>query len=879
MRAGAREVAVSNCECDTPPTLVLSIAAGLNALPRQLRSFPDVRAALLSARQGIDPAVAPLGAWRSTEGDDLGLMWLEMWAYVSDVLGFYDERIANESYLRTAALRPSVRRLVEQLGLAVGPGTAGSVSLAALAGGHAQVTVPAGTAFRSDAFGSEPPQIFETIRDFTIHPLRNQWSIGPIRNKTLPEVTPSLAAAGITTPQRPTPFLVFRTSDFGLARDRLVLFQSDAFPSPGLVSKVKSFKPFNAKDGQQYMEVELDPPVDIPPNTDPTTIKVLTPTATAGLTQDDNAESPQSPLRNLHGAGVAFLDSVNRQIKQNDPIIIQRESSAPPKTLQVFTVTGVREVYVNLPPPNPPPAPRSTAFFITTTGVNKQTALNNPMARLNLDTTPSVAPAQVLVTRLDLSGAVDADAFRQLSLHFSFIAAGTVTTVASREVTKDDLTSSSGVSVLGIVEVPPPIANQQAANVLEQEFLLQDANKVGALVEGTLTFDVAGSAKFQVKTLVEGTLDGLKTPLTVFGNVIDAFRGESVFNEALGSGNPRTPGQAFKLQRKPLTYVGPQASLTVTVDGVRWTEAPTFFNAGPADEIYVLSHDDNQETFVTFGDGVHGRLLPSGIKNVVATYRVGAGHAAPPAGAIAQVARPVDGLRAVVSPIDADGGHDPQTLDDLRQDAGTQALLIGRAVSVADFEALANNADNLLPPAPGTVIRAAARFLWLPEEQHSGVQVTYIGTRAAADLQGQLQAQADPDLTIKVFEATALPRILAMTIGVDTRFIDPTQVSLAVVQALSDPQNGLLAIKNASIGGQFWVSRLYQVAMAVDGVTEVQSATLTDENGAVLSLASTDLVCIPAGSYFDFDEGRRIQITGTKPAGNVANQTRLTGGS
>ena len=40
-------------------------------------------------------------------------MLLEMWAYVLDVVGFYDARIANESYLRTAvaaALGAAARR-------------------------------------------------------------------------------------------------------------------------------------------------------------------------------------------------------------------------------------------------------------------------------------------------------------------------------------------------------------------------------------------------------------------------------------------------------------------------------------------------------------------------------------------------------------------------------------------------------------------------------------------------------------------------------------------------------------------------------------------------------------------------------------------------
>jgi len=31
---------MSDCPCDTPPVLRLEIAAGLDALPRQLRAFP-----------------------------------------------------------------------------------------------------------------------------------------------------------------------------------------------------------------------------------------------------------------------------------------------------------------------------------------------------------------------------------------------------------------------------------------------------------------------------------------------------------------------------------------------------------------------------------------------------------------------------------------------------------------------------------------------------------------------------------------------------------------------------------------------------------------------------------------------------------------------
>ncbi|HWP45162.1 MAG TPA: putative baseplate assembly protein, partial [Blastocatellia bacterium] len=107
------------------------IAAGLPSLPRQLAGFAEYRLAMLRDIP-LHPA---LSGWRARGGDDLGVMLLEMWAYVLDVLGFYDERIANETYLRTGVLRPSLRRLVELIGYRPRPALAASVVLAAIADG------------------------------------------------------------------------------------------------------------------------------------------------------------------------------------------------------------------------------------------------------------------------------------------------------------------------------------------------------------------------------------------------------------------------------------------------------------------------------------------------------------------------------------------------------------------------------------------------------------------------------------------------------------------------------------------------------------------------------------------------------------------------
>ena len=43
------------------------------------------------------------------------------------------------------------------------------------------VAVPAGTAFRSEPFDDEPPQVFELLNPATIWPQRNRWRFAPIR--------------------------------------------------------------------------------------------------------------------------------------------------------------------------------------------------------------------------------------------------------------------------------------------------------------------------------------------------------------------------------------------------------------------------------------------------------------------------------------------------------------------------------------------------------------------------------------------------------------------------------------------------------------------------------------------------------------------------
>lgn len=171
------------CEIVVHPSKI-EIPVGLRVLQRQSLAFPAYREAVLSAalRQGsvLQGGEAPLRGWVGEKTGDLVTLLVEAYAYVGDVIGFYDERIANETYLRTSARRVSLLRHVEVAGYTPFPGTAGSVLLAGFGGGGTTL-LGAAVAARSDAFGEQPPQVYESERDARVSARANAWTLGPVR--------------------------------------------------------------------------------------------------------------------------------------------------------------------------------------------------------------------------------------------------------------------------------------------------------------------------------------------------------------------------------------------------------------------------------------------------------------------------------------------------------------------------------------------------------------------------------------------------------------------------------------------------------------------------------------------------------------------------
>ena len=97
----------TDCHCDaTVARSPVSIAnrPGLSAIAYRVGTQPQFKSGML-ADLGQVPGL------KTRADDDFSIGLLDAWACVADTLTFYQERIANESYLRTATERRSLVEL------------------------------------------------------------------------------------------------------------------------------------------------------------------------------------------------------------------------------------------------------------------------------------------------------------------------------------------------------------------------------------------------------------------------------------------------------------------------------------------------------------------------------------------------------------------------------------------------------------------------------------------------------------------------------------------------------------------------------------------------------------------------------------------------
>lgn len=137
----------------------------------------------LPGDEGQPPrALRPLQALTTRDPADPAIALLDAWATVADVLTFYQERIANEGYVRTATERRSLVEMARLVGYAPRPGVSSSVYLSYTVDANQAepVDLPVGTRAQSIPGPGELPQSFETDAPLQA---RREWNDLSIRRE------------------------------------------------------------------------------------------------------------------------------------------------------------------------------------------------------------------------------------------------------------------------------------------------------------------------------------------------------------------------------------------------------------------------------------------------------------------------------------------------------------------------------------------------------------------------------------------------------------------------------------------------------------------------------------------------------------------------
>jgi predicted phage baseplate assembly protein len=882
--------------CYPPPAapatpLIIFNPPGVSIINYRVGTFTSFRRAMLDAVPQPDPLddrPNPLLAWREGNAGDYLTTLVELWAYLADVLTFYQERIANEAYLPTATLRGSLLRLAKLIGYRPSPGSGASALVAFTVERARSVVIPSGFRVGAKPTPGKPPPVFET--DAVLQALGEHSAI------PLSAVAPTNQFVALAD---------FDSLFSGRATARNAgAAAANLYGSAG-VAFLRTIAPIDASaSGESRFETRslYRPFLD-----GRTRTIVLKGTSTRLATGDDilvveregSASESQTVRRVIEvvpdkTAGTTTIRWTEPASSSYEQVSLYalRVRAAPfganapawitlPPTLN-GTSGGTDGPFKNTNWDNPGDR---WAYLPTPAGSGTNTTIGDPDQTLFLDATYDAIkaapekPAWAVLTGVDGTP-------NPLTVHVTdarpvtrtaYATTARVTRLSLREslpgFNKEDvadavyqlrgtlvLTGSERVELQALLPLPDGLAG--ATLVLAG--LYPNLSDGQAVALSAYLFDAPGSSRMAESATLSGApvLDADNNITTVtltkalahtyaragavlLANLVAASQGETQRDEVLGSSDA-SANQTYSLKKKPLTYLpsadpeglfAVQSTLRVTVNGVMWSERPTLLQSLPTNQVYSTELDETGQTTVVFGDGQAGARPPSGRDNIRARYRKGlgtTGHVA--AGALQQLLDSAPGVQSATNPQPAYGGADAESLTRLRQNAPASVRTFGRAVSAQDYAAVALTYPGVAMATAAWVVRDPRTLAALAQPY---VQLTVVTDDRvplaeqpvlARNLRQFLDRRRDPNVPLRICDFVAVYVDVAATIEVDERY--GRQATLAAAQAALQPglnadgTPGFFAAERLGLGQSLHLSALYAAIQAVAGVKDATVTTL-----------------------------------------------------
>lgn len=107
--------------------------------------------------------------WDTSSEGDFGVMLVELFAYMGDILSFYGDRLTQEAYLPTATQRLSILNIAQLLGYIPSNGSAATGTITFQNTTSSNIIIPAGTQLSSSFVTTvDQPVIYETNSNLTV---------------------------------------------------------------------------------------------------------------------------------------------------------------------------------------------------------------------------------------------------------------------------------------------------------------------------------------------------------------------------------------------------------------------------------------------------------------------------------------------------------------------------------------------------------------------------------------------------------------------------------------------------------------------------------------------------------------------------------------
>ncbi|MDR3692456.1 MAG: hypothetical protein P4L46_23950 [Fimbriimonas sp.] len=820
---------------------------------------------------GIVTGAPPLAGLTTRDTNDLTIAVIDSWAIVCDVLSFYQERIINEGYLRTATERRSVLELAREIGYELAPGISASGYLSYFVDdgplSPRQVLVPKGSAVQSVPQKEEAPQTFEVEQDTYVRLSWNRILPQLSKRQTLAPELPFVLIQGAVPQVNRGDFVLIQPEGNNDLEVREVLentFSATSNTTTLQLNPVKHPKHFNpspitgAAFAPSYKYHNLFDQIEesvlqatlTEQSVDYQEVETVAAASLQALLTPDPGAIPST--KGHLPVGVYMFKYRTSNFGHNAPPyetlpsnlrVVARDSSGNPVDENGNRVSprfdkdySTCPITVKFEGAWPSGADFQLERSIPDLRVGDplliQKEADSPLAyQISWLSEDSVAEymisgksSGVKVDKYDKGPAKDLSVFllRDTTILAGAIplqlAASPVTTPT--EVGDTTLTLNSmvtGLAVGSVLAISGESANHPGFTKTELASVKKVTHHLGLT---TIVFE---------DPLINGYV---RSSMQICANMVRANHGASVPDEILGSGDASSIHQTFTLKKNPLTYVsssdpsGSTSSLEVRVNGVLWTQVPSLYQSGPTDKVYCVRIGDDGVVSIKFGDGKRGSRLPTATYNVVARYRQGIGVAGlVPATTLTLPKRKPLGIRSIVNPADTAGGVDPATRDEARVNAPTTVLTMQRIVSRKDLEDFAGAFAGVGKASATEINSKQFQLLLLTVGSSEGLPFD-LTSDAFKSLQSGIKLAIEPSIRVEILTYSPVQ----FDVDADIQ-IDPAYVAKDVIAAVEAALIGDYSFKQRGFGQSVSLAEVTSTIQRIAGVTMVDINILKRTTG------------------------------------------------